>query len=183
MHALPPPPVTSPQQGISSADSIHVINHLTSGLFTVNAMWTYWNVLNKNVNNQSLTQVSQLYIHVSFCHLHLKKVNRSWLNLAYGGHVICMGARLHIDRWSNANYFGSQRGEMWWHTVVTHITYLHSENKTDNPGRSKIWAHCFICGEELLSGCQQYICVCMHHIPRMLKITAAFCYDAEARIY
>ncbi len=28
-------------QGIQSAGSIHVVNLLTSGLFTVNAMWTY----------------------------------------------------------------------------------------------------------------------------------------------
>ncbi len=37
---------------------------------------------------QSLTQVSQLYIHVSIC----PKVIRSWLNLSTGGnsHVICM---------------------------------------------------------------------------------------------
>ncbi len=42
----------------------------------------------QNVNNQNLTQVSQLYIHVSFC----VKVIRSWHNLPTGGHghVICM---------------------------------------------------------------------------------------------
>ncbi len=34
-------------QGIQSACSIHAINLLTSGLFTVNAMWSYWNVLTK----------------------------------------------------------------------------------------------------------------------------------------
>ncbi len=43
----------------------------------------------QNVNNQTLTQVSQLYVHISFC----LKVIRSWLNLPAGGHahVICMG--------------------------------------------------------------------------------------------
>ncbi len=42
----------------------------------------------QNVNNQNLTQVSQLYVHVSFC----LKVIRSWHNLPIGGHghVICM---------------------------------------------------------------------------------------------
>ncbi len=42
----------------------------------------YW----ENVNNQSLTQVLQLYIHVSFC---LKAI-RPWHNLSTGGysHVI-----------------------------------------------------------------------------------------------
>ncbi len=42
----------------------------------------------QNVNNQNLTQVSQLYVHVSFC----LKVIRSWHNLPTGGHghVICM---------------------------------------------------------------------------------------------
>ncbi len=42
----------------------------------------------QNVNNQTLTQVSQLYIHVFFC----LKVIRSWLNINTGGHghVICM---------------------------------------------------------------------------------------------
>ncbi len=42
----------------------------------------------QNVNNQNLTQVSQLYVHVSFC----LTVIRSWLNLPTGGHghLICM---------------------------------------------------------------------------------------------
>ncbi len=42
----------------------------------------------QNVNNQNLTQVSQLYVHVSFC----LKVIRLWHNLPTGGHghVICM---------------------------------------------------------------------------------------------
>ncbi len=42
----------------------------------------------QNVNNQSLTQVSQLYVHISFC----LKVMKSWLNLLTDrhGHVICM---------------------------------------------------------------------------------------------
>ncbi len=34
-------------QGFQSAESIHAINLLTSGLFTVNTMWTNWNVLSK----------------------------------------------------------------------------------------------------------------------------------------
>ncbi len=33
--------------GFQSADSIYAINLLTSGLFTVNTMWTNWNVLSK----------------------------------------------------------------------------------------------------------------------------------------
>ncbi len=43
----------------------------------------------QNVNNRNLTQVSQLYVHVSFG----LKVIRTWLNLPTGGHghVICMG--------------------------------------------------------------------------------------------
>ncbi len=43
----------------------------------------------QNVNNQTLTQVSQLYDHVSFC----LKVIRPWLNLPTGGHghVMYMG--------------------------------------------------------------------------------------------
>ncbi len=43
----------------------------------------------QNVNYQSLTQVSQLYVHFSFC---LLKVIRSWLNVVSVGygHVICM---------------------------------------------------------------------------------------------
>ncbi len=44
----------------------------------------------QNVNNQTLTQVSQLYVHVYIC---LTAI-RSWLNLPTGGHghVICMVA-------------------------------------------------------------------------------------------
>ncbi len=34
-------------QGFQSADSIHAINLITSGLFTVNTMWTDSNVLSK----------------------------------------------------------------------------------------------------------------------------------------
>ncbi len=34
-------------QGIQSADSIHAINLLKSGMFTINTVWTYWNVLSK----------------------------------------------------------------------------------------------------------------------------------------
>ncbi len=43
----------------------------------------------QNVNNQSLKQVSQLYVHVSFC----LKVIKSRINLFTdgNGHVICMG--------------------------------------------------------------------------------------------
>ncbi len=42
----------------------------------------------RNVNNQTLTQVSQLYVHVFFC----VKVIRSWLNMPPGGHghIMCM---------------------------------------------------------------------------------------------
>ncbi len=42
----------------------------------------------QNVNNQTLTQVLQLYVHVFFCF----KVIRSWINMPTGGHghVICM---------------------------------------------------------------------------------------------
>ncbi len=51
----------------------------------------------QNVNNQNLTQVSQLYVHVSFC----LKVNRSWQNLPTGGHgqVICMLDTVIVDDW------------------------------------------------------------------------------------
>ncbi len=51
----------------------------------------------QNVNNQTLIQVSQLYVHVFFC----LKVIRSWLNLPIGGHghVICMGAFDWRSRW------------------------------------------------------------------------------------
>ncbi len=43
----------------------------------------------QNVKNQSITQVSQLYFHVSFC----LKVNQVMTNLSTcgHGHVICMG--------------------------------------------------------------------------------------------
>ncbi len=43
----------------------------------------------QNVHNQTLTQVSQLYVYISFC----LKVIGSWLNLPTcgNGHVICMG--------------------------------------------------------------------------------------------
>ncbi len=42
----------------------------------------------QNVNNQTLTRISQLYVHIFFC----LKVVRSWLNMPTGGHghVICM---------------------------------------------------------------------------------------------
>ncbi len=42
----------------------------------------------QNINNQSLTQVSELYVHISFCF----KVFRSLQNLLTGGHghVMCM---------------------------------------------------------------------------------------------
>ncbi len=48
------------------------------------------------MNNQSLTQVSQLYVHVSFC---LKAI-RPWHNLSTGvhGHVIRMLDE-HTDKW------------------------------------------------------------------------------------
>ncbi len=48
----------------------------------------------QNVNNQSLTEVSQLYVHISFC----LKVIGSCLNLPTGGHghVICMGDGGHV---------------------------------------------------------------------------------------
>ncbi len=47
-----------------------------------------------NVHNQTLTQVSHCYVHVSAC----LKVIRPWLNLPTGGHghVICMGV---LDVW------------------------------------------------------------------------------------
>ncbi len=57
----------------------------------------------KNVNNQNLTQVSQLYVHVSFC----LKVIRSWHNLPIGGHghVICMLDQVDIMGASTADIF------------------------------------------------------------------------------
>ncbi len=55
-------------QGIQSADSIHVINLLTSGLFTYSQCHVdSLACAVQNVNNQTLTQVSQLYVHVPFC--------------------------------------------------------------------------------------------------------------------
>ncbi len=39
--------ILRPRQGFQSADTIHAINLVTSGLFTVNTMWTNWNVLSK----------------------------------------------------------------------------------------------------------------------------------------
>ncbi len=63
----------------------------------------------QNVNNQTLSQVSQLYVHVSCC----LKVIRSLLNLPTNGHghVICMGdeySNLYILKeqiWSSLAYF------------------------------------------------------------------------------
>ncbi len=73
---------------IQSGGSIHAINLLTSGLFTGQCHVVLLKCSEQNGNIQTLTQVSQLYVHVSFC----LKVIRSWLNMPTGGHayVICM---------------------------------------------------------------------------------------------
>ncbi len=47
----------------------------------------------QNVNNQTLTQVSQLYVHVSFC----LKVIRPWLNLP-----ICWSWSCDLHGWTNS---------------------------------------------------------------------------------
>ncbi len=49
----------------------------------------------QNVNNQSLPQVSQFYVYVSFC----LRVIRSSLNLPTGGHghVICMSVITNLN--------------------------------------------------------------------------------------
>ncbi len=49
-------------QVIQSGGSIHAINLLTSALFTVNVIWSLLKYTEQNVNNQTLTQASQLYI-------------------------------------------------------------------------------------------------------------------------
>ncbi len=49
----------------------------------------------QNVNNHNLTQVSQLYVHVSFC----LKVNRSWHNLPTGWWS--WSCDLHAWSWRN----------------------------------------------------------------------------------
>ncbi len=43
-----------------------LINLLTSGFFAANAS-TSLGCTEQNVNNQTLTQVKQLYVHISFC--------------------------------------------------------------------------------------------------------------------
>ncbi len=73
-------------QGIQSGGSIHISYIYSQHVVVLTCT-------DQNVNNQTLTQVSQLYVHVSLC----RKVIRSWLNLLSGGHghVICM-CDLHI---------------------------------------------------------------------------------------
>ncbi len=68
-----------------SCDKSSYIKSVYSQCHVVNSL----KYTDQNVNNQTLTQVSQLYVHVSFC----LKVIKSWLNLPTGGHghVICMG--------------------------------------------------------------------------------------------
>ncbi len=82
-------------QGIQLGVSIYAINLLTSGLPTLNAILC----IEQNVNNQSLTQFSQLYVHVFVC----LEIIRSWLNLPTGGHghVICIGE--YIILWTHNN--------------------------------------------------------------------------------
>ncbi len=65
--------------------TIHAINLRTSGLFKANV--DLLKCTEQNVNNQSLTQVSQLYVHFVFF-----KVIRSRQNMPTGGHghVMCM---------------------------------------------------------------------------------------------
>ncbi len=84
------------QQTCKIVPCIHAINHLTSGLFTVNAMLIHWNILVQNVNNQSFKHVLQLYVDVSLC----LNVIRSWLHLLNGGHgfVFCIPGTGHINR-------------------------------------------------------------------------------------
>ncbi len=75
-------------QGFQSADSSHVINLCLHQLCLQSIPCGLIKCTEQNVNNKSLTQVSQLYVHVSFC---LKAI-RPWNNLSTGGHrhVICM---------------------------------------------------------------------------------------------
>ncbi len=56
---------TTYYQGIQSADSIHAINLLTSDLFSLCHV-DLLKCTEQNVNNQSLIQVLQLYVHISF---------------------------------------------------------------------------------------------------------------------
>ncbi len=79
----------------------------------------------QNVNNQNLKQVSQLYVHVSFC----LKVIRSWHNLPTGGHghVICMLVYYNstISKWSGVKHGIKQIYPTcfrWW-ACIQHLYY------------------------------------------------------------
>ncbi len=64
-------------QEIQSGGSIYVTNRLTSGLFNSLYHMILLKFTEENVNNQTLTQVSQVYVHVFFC----IKVILSWLTI------------------------------------------------------------------------------------------------------
>ncbi len=72
----------------------------------------------QNVNNQNLTQVSQLYVHVSFC----LKVIRSCHNLPTGGHghVICMLVQSYMRTASRGYHFFFIKG-----MIVKLICHAH----------------------------------------------------------
>ncbi len=74
----------------------------------------------QNVNNQSLTQVSRLYVHVSFC----LEIIRSWLNLPTGGygHVICMCDLDMMERSTTLDRFMLQ---IWVLSLVQPIRSAH----------------------------------------------------------
>ncbi len=76
---------TDDHQGCKTAEWIHEILIFLHQICSQSMACGF---ITQNVKNQSLTQVSQLYVHISFC----LKVIRSWLNLCTGGHghVICM---------------------------------------------------------------------------------------------
>ncbi len=68
--------------------------------------------IEQNVNNQSLTQVSQLYVHISFC----LKVIRSWLNLPTGATQWCCCAQMSDRRSCDIGLFNIKRN----HSVSKH---------------------------------------------------------------
>ncbi len=112
--------IKSLSQGIQSVNSILAINLLKSGLFTFNTMCTYVHLLKctkQNVNNKNLTQISQLYVYVSFC----LKVIRSWLNLPTGGHghVICMGVS-----WKLIFYYFYQTYATFFQVINSHVSTM-----------------------------------------------------------
>ncbi len=83
-------------QACKTAESIHAIK---SSYIRAIYSYCYADLLKcpeQNVSDQSLTQVSQHYVHVSFCF----KVIRSWLFMPISGHghVICMSDMLMVQQ-------------------------------------------------------------------------------------